>query len=66
MIASKVPNTSAIVAAFAGNQSEAEAAVARIRQFSPNYQLADGFLTQFKNPEDRERFLDGLRQAGLS
>ena len=51
--------------ALAGNQSEAESAVARIRQFSPNYQLTDEFLTQFRNPEDRARFLDGLRQAGL-
>ncbi len=52
--------------ALAGNQSEAEAAVAKIRQFSPSYQLRGGFLTQFKNPEDRERFIGGLRQAGLS
>jgi TolB-like protein/Flp pilus assembly protein TadD len=52
--------------ALAGNQSEAEAAVAKIRQFSPNYQLRDGFLTQFKFPEDRERFIRGVRQAGLS
>jgi TolB-like protein len=52
--------------ALAGNQSEAEAAVAKIRQFSPNYQLRDGFLTQFKIPQDRERFIGGLRQAGLS
>ncbi len=52
--------------ALAGNQSEAEAAVAKIRQFSPSYQIRGGFLTQFKNPEDRERFIGGLRQAGLS
>ena len=52
--------------ALAGNQSEAEAAVARIRQSNPAYQLTSGFLTQFKNSEDRERFLLGLRQAGLS
>lgn len=52
--------------ALAGNQSEAEGAVAKIRQDNPAYQLASGFLTQFGNSEDRERFLDGLRQAGLS
>ena len=52
--------------ALAGNQSEAEAAVAKIRQVSPSYHLTDGFLTQFKTPEDRERFIGGLRQAGLS
>ncbi len=52
--------------ALAGNQSEAEAAVAKIRQFSPSYQIRGGFLTQYKNPEDRERFVGGLRQAGLS
>ena len=52
--------------ALAGNQSEAEAVVERINQFSPSYQLSDGFLTQFKIPEDRERFIGGLRQAGLS
>jgi len=52
--------------ALTGNQSEAAAAVAKIRQFSPSYQLRDGFLTQFKNSEDRERFISGLRQAGLS
>ena len=52
--------------ALAGNQSEAEAAVAKIRQFSPSYHLRDGFLTQFKNPEDRERFIGGLRTAGFS
>ncbi len=52
--------------ALAGNQIEAEATVAKIRQFSPNYQLRDGFLTQFKFPEDRERFIGGLQQAGLS
>ena len=52
--------------ALAGNQSEAEAAVAKIRQFSPSYQLRDGFLTQFKNPKDRERFVGALQQAGFT
>ena len=52
--------------ALAGNESEAELTVAKIRQFSPQYELSGGFLTQFKNPEDRERFIGGLRQAGIS
>jgi len=52
--------------ALAGNQKKAEAAVAKIREVNPSYQLGDGFLTQFKNAEDRDRFVGGLRQAGLS
>ena len=52
--------------ALAGNHSEAQATVAKIRQASPAYQLSRSFLTQFKNPEDRERFIRGLSQAGLS
>ena len=52
--------------ALSGNQSEAEAVVAKIRQNNPSYELSKGFLTQFKNPEDRERFIRSLRQAGLS
>ena len=52
--------------ALVGNQREAEATVASILQVSPGYQLGNEFLTQFKNPEDRERLVDGLRQAGLS
>ena len=52
--------------ALAGNQSEAEATVAKVRQTSPSYQLGDGFLTQFKNPVDRERFVGALQQAGFT
>jgi len=52
--------------ALAGNQSEAEATVAKIERVSPLHRLTAGFLTQFKNCEDRERFVGGLRQAGLS
>ena len=52
--------------ALSGNQDEAEAAVTKIRQVNPSYQLSGGFLKQFKIPEDRERFIGGLRQAGLS
>ncbi len=52
--------------ALSGKQSEAEAVVAKIRQHNPAYELSRGFLTQFKNPEDRERFIGGLEQAGLT
>lgn len=51
--------------ALAGNQREAEAAVAKIKRNSPIYELFEGLLIQFKKPEDRERFTAGLRQAGL-
>ena len=52
--------------ALAGNQSEAEATVAKIRQFNPSFRQVDEFLTQFRYPEDCDRFIGGLRQAGLS
>jgi len=52
--------------ALAGNEREAAATVADIRRVSPDYRLAKDNRTQFKNPEDRQRFVDGLRQAGLS
>lgn len=50
---------------LAGNNSEAIATVADILKVRPNYQLNHEFLRQFKNPEDRVRFVTGLRQAGL-
>ena len=52
--------------ALAGNQSEAEATVTKLRQVSPSYHPAETLRTQFKKPEDRERFFGGLRQAGLT
>ena len=52
--------------ALAGNQLEAEATVAKIKQLRPNYQIATETGMQFKNPRDRERLIGGLRQAGLS
>ena len=52
--------------ALAGNRAEAKDTVAKIMQSNPTYKLASGFLIQFKNSEDRQRFIDGLRQAGLS
>ena len=52
--------------ALSGNDSEAKAAIAKIQQFNPQFELVHGFLTQFKNSEDRERFISGLQQAGLT
>ncbi len=51
--------------ALVGNKSDAEAAVARIRQANPSYQLSDVDLMQFKHSIDRERLISGLRLAGL-
>jgi adenylate cyclase len=52
--------------ALAGNEREAAATVADIRRISPNYRLVDDNRTHFKNPDDRDRFVAGLRKAGLS
>ena len=53
--------------ALVGHEREAAATIAGIRQVSPDYRrLREDFRTHFKNPEDRERFVGGLRQAGLS
>ncbi|MGI9286374.1 MAG: tetratricopeptide repeat protein [Pseudomonadales bacterium] len=52
--------------ALAGNEREAQATVTAIKRLRPNDRLAKGSRPQFKNPEDRERFFGGLRQAGLS
>jgi adenylate cyclase len=49
-----------------GNETEARATIANVLQIRPGYKLGIEILTQFQNPEDRERFVDGLRQAGLS
>jgi adenylate cyclase len=51
---------------LAGHAGDAAATVANIHRVSPNYKIADSSRTQFKNPEDRERFASGLQQAGLS
>ena len=52
--------------ALAGHEREAAAAILDIRRISPDYGLAKDFRTHFKNPEDRKRFVNGLRQGGLS
>jgi hypothetical protein len=51
-----------------GAEAEASAAAAELLRVSPNYKLRDtrrAVLLQFRNPEDAERLLDGLRKAGL-
>jgi adenylate cyclase len=52
--------------ALAGSQAEAEATVADIKRASPDYRVSTATRTQFKRAADRERFIGGLRQAGLS
>lgn len=52
--------------ALAGNEREAEATVADIRRVRPEYRFDKDSRTQFKNPDDRARFVGALRQAGLS
>ena len=49
-----------------GNETEAKATIVNVLQTRPGYQLGIEILTQFKYPEDRERFVAGLRQAGLA
>ncbi len=53
--------------ALVGQEREAAATIAHIRQASPDYRrLTEDFRNHFKKPEDRERFIGGLRLAGLS
>lgn len=51
---------------LAGHERKAAATIADIRRIIPDYGLAKDFRSHFKNPEDRERFVSGLHQAGLS
>ena len=51
--------------ALVGNETEAKATAAKVLQVRPGYQLGIEILAQFRNPEDRERFVAGLRQAGI-
>jgi TolB-like protein len=48
-----------------GNIKEATQTIERIRLNSPSYELFKGFLAQFKHRDDRERFIRGLKIAGL-
>ena len=52
--------------ALSGLESEAAATVENILNTYPGYKLSTHLRSQFKNPEDRERFVGGLRQAGLT
>jgi tetratricopeptide (TPR) repeat protein len=50
----------------AGRVEEARAAAAEVLRIDPNFSAEErGKLMPFKNPEDRERILEGLRKAGL-
>ena len=52
--------------ALAGRPEEAKSAVVRLRQLIPTLKPSDlANLIQFRRPEDRATFEDGLRKAGL-
>jgi hypothetical protein len=53
-------------AAHAGHAREAARAAAGISAASPDFALSTDFRSHFKNREDREHFVDGLRKAGFS
>jgi adenylate cyclase len=56
----------AICYAHLDRQQEAEAEVAKLLQLWPTYSLEmDRQTVPYKNPADLERYLDGLRKAGL-
>jgi TolB-like protein/Tfp pilus assembly protein PilF len=53
-------------AALAGQLGEAETAMARIRQLHPQLRISDLMETlPLRRPEDRDKWIDGLRKAGL-
>ncbi len=49
-----------------GREQESAATVEVIQRISPTFSLSKDRGSHFKNPEDRRRFADGLRKAGLS
>ena len=49
-----------------GLVQDAETMVEVIQRISPAFSLSKDRGSHFKNPEDRRRFIDGLREAGLS
>jgi len=53
-------------AALAGRLGEAETAMARLRQLHPQLRISDLMETlPLRRPEDRDKWIDGLREAGL-
>lgn len=53
-------------AALAGKQAEAEEAMARVRQLSPDLRLSNlGELIPIRRPQDYDRWAQGLEKAGL-
>jgi adenylate cyclase len=58
--------TFAAASAHLGNQADARAALDEFMRLMPGLTLGDERLIRpFRRPADRERFLDGLRKAGL-
>jgi adenylate cyclase len=56
----------AICYAYLGRQQDAEAEMAKVLQFWPTWSLEiERQSVPYKNPADLERYLDGLRRAGL-
>ncbi len=53
--------------ALAGRMAEAEKAMTRLRQFVPELRLSrlDEVMPPFRRADDRSRYLEGLRRAGL-
>jgi adenylate cyclase len=52
--------------AYLGRQQEAEAELAKVLRLWPTYSLEiERQSMPYKNPADLERYLDGLRKAGL-
>ncbi|MGI9391329.1 MAG: hypothetical protein ACR2O1_14825 [Boseongicola sp.] len=49
-----------------GDIEQAASTVEKLKQLNPNYQLDVQEREIFKNPEDRDRFFEGLRIGGLS
>jgi TolB-like protein/Tfp pilus assembly protein PilF len=58
--------TFAASAALAGRLGEAETAMARLRQLHPQLRISELMETlPLRRPEDRDKWIDGLRKAGL-
>jgi adenylate cyclase len=62
-----IPSRLYLAASYAlvGNDAKALSAAADIRQLSPKFNFTRDNRTQFKIPEDRKRFVEGLRIAGF-